>query len=57
MTLMLYFSDFLNKSICCWYSFELPHVVEAIQMSTNNISFYKEGKKEHGLQPEDYKVA
>ena len=32
----------LYKSICCWYSFELPRqVVEAIQMSTNNICFYR----------------
>ena len=32
----------LYKNICCWYSFELPRQVEAIQMSTNNIRFYKE---------------
>ena len=36
-----YFSDFLYKIICCWYSFELPRLVEAIQMSTNNM-FYTE---------------
>ena len=36
------FSDFLDKSICCWYSFELPQLVEAIQTSTHNICFYKE---------------
>ena len=35
------FSDFLYKSICCGYSFE----VEAIQMSTHNICFYKEVDK------------
>ena len=29
------------KIICCWYSFELPRHVEAIQMSTNNICFCK----------------
>ena len=40
-----YFSDFLHKSICCWYSSELPQLVEAIQMSTNNICFYKEVDK------------
>ena len=33
------------KSICCGYSFELPRLVEAIQMSTNNIYFYKEVDK------------
>ena len=37
-TLMRYFlSDFRYKSICCWYSFELPRLVEAIQKSTNNV--------------------
>ena len=39
------FSDFLDKNICCnscWYSFELPGLVEAIQTSTHNICFYKE---------------
>ena len=35
----------LYKSICCWYSFELPQLVEAIQMSTNNICFHKENQK------------
>ena len=34
-------SDCLYKSICCWYSFELPRLVEAIQMSTHNICLYK----------------
>ena len=38
-------SDFLYKSICCGYSFELPQLVEANQMSTNNICFYKEVDK------------
>ena len=32
------FSDFLYKSICCWYSFEF-------QTSTDNIYFYKEVDK------------
>ena len=45
MILKQYFSDFLHKSICFWYSFELPQQVEAIQMSTNNIRFYKEVDK------------
>ena len=42
---LLYFYLLLYKSICCWYSFELPQLVEAIQMSTNNIGFYKENQK------------
>ena len=33
-----FFSDFLYKSICCGYSFE----VVAIQMCTHNICLYKE---------------
>ena len=39
------FSSTLYKSICCGYSFELPQLVEAIQMSTHNIWFYKENQK------------
>ena len=38
------FSDFLYKGICCWYSFELPRLVEAIQKSNNNTCFYKKKK-------------
>ena len=38
------FSDLLFESICCGYSFELPQLVEAIQMSTHNIYFYKVDK-------------
>ena len=34
---LVYFYFLLHKSICFWYSFELPQQVEAIQMSTNNI--------------------
>ena len=34
------FSDFLYKNICCGYSFELPQLVEAIQMSYHNICFF-----------------
>ena len=34
-----FFYGFLCKSINCWYSFEWPQLVEAIQMSTNNICF------------------
>ena len=29
----------------CGYSFELPRLVEAIQMSTHNVCFYKEVDK------------
>ena len=36
------FSDFLYKNICCGHSFEF---VEAIQMSSHNICFYKEVDK------------
>ena len=39
----IFFSEFLYKSICCWYLFELP--VKPSQMSTNNICFYKEANK------------
>ena len=39
---MRFFSEFLYKSICCGYSFELHRQVDAIQMSTDNICLYKE---------------
>ena len=39
------FSDILYKSICCWYSFELPRLVKEIHMSSHNICFYKEVDK------------
>ena len=46
MILKQYFSDFLQKSKRYWYSFELPQLVKAIQMSTNNnICFYKDVDK------------
>ena len=38
---LIFVSDCLYKSICCGYSFELPRLVEAIQMSTHNICFYE----------------
>ena len=38
-----FFSDFLYKSICCGYSFELQ--VNAIQMGTHNICLYEEVDK------------
>ena len=39
------FSDFLHKNLCCGYSFELPRLVEAIQMISLNICFYREVDK------------
>ena len=41
------FSDFLYKGICCGDSFELHRQVDAIQMSTHNICFYKEVKQKY----------
>ena len=38
---MRFFSDFLYKSICCGYSFELHRQVDAIQMSIHNICLCK----------------
>ena len=37
---ILFSSDFLYKSICCGYSFELHRQVDAIQMGTHNICLY-----------------
>ena len=42
-----YFSDFLYKSICCGYSFELHQQVDAIQMGTHNICLYTEKDKKY----------
>ena len=39
------FSDFLYKSIHCGYSFELPRLVKASQMSSYIICFYNEVDK------------
>ena len=39
--LFYFFSDFLEKSICCGYSFELHQQADAIQMGTHNICLYK----------------
>ena len=33
--------------MCCEYAFELHRQVNAIQMSTNNICFYKEVDKKY----------
>ena len=35
------FSDFLYKSVCCRYPFELHRQVDAIQMGTHNTRLYK----------------
>ena len=52
MTLMqccciFFSSDFLYKSICCGYSFELHRQVDAIQMGSHNICLYKEVDKKY----------
>ena len=47
MFLWVCFSEFLYKSICCGYSFELHWQVDAIQMGTHNICFYKEVDKKY----------
>ena len=50
--LFLFFSEFLYKSICCGYPFELHPQVDAIQMGTHNICLYKEvDKKYTGFNP------
>ena len=43
--LFFFFPDFLFKSICCGYSFELLQQSNAIQMGTHNICLYKEVDK------------
>ena len=40
-------SDFLYKSICCEYSFELHRQVDAVQMGTHKICLYKEVYKNY----------
>ena len=42
------FSDFLDKSISCGYSFELHRQIDAIQMGTHTICLYKVEKKYTG---------
>ena len=42
-----FLSDFLYKSICCGYPFELHRQVDAIQMGTRNICLYKEADKKY----------
>ena len=43
----VFFSDFLYKSICCGYPFELHRQVDAIQMGTHNTCLYKEIDKKY----------
>ena len=45
MLMKYFFPDFIYKSICFGYSFELPQLVEAIQVSMHNICIYKEVDK------------
>ena len=47
MMFMPFFSEFLYKSICCGYSFELHRQVDAIQMGTHSIGIYKEVAKQY----------
>ena len=44
---MPFFTYFLYKSKCCRYSFELHQQVNAIQMGTYNICFYKKVDKKY----------
>ena len=44
---MRFFSNFLYKSICCGYSFELHPQVDAIQMGTYNTCLYTEIDKKY----------
>ena len=44
---MPFFSEFLHKSICCGYSFELHRQVDAIQMGTHGICLYTEVAKQY----------
>ena len=41
MFCVFFSSDFLSKSICCGYSFELHRQVDAIQMGTHNTAIIK----------------
>ena len=47
MFLYVFFSDFLYKSICCGYSFELHQQVDTIQMGTHSICLYKAVDKKY----------
>ena len=41
MIMRFFFPNFLYTGICCGYSFELHRQVDAIQMCTHSICFYK----------------
>ena len=41
------FRDFIYKSICCGYPFELHQQIDAIQTVTHNICLYKEVDKKY----------
>ena len=43
----VFFLNFLYKSICCGYSFELHRLVDANQMGTHNIYPYEEVDKKY----------
>ena len=45
--ILCFCSDFLYKTICCGYSFELHQQVDAIQMGTYYICLYKEVDKKY----------
>ena len=47
LVFFVFFSDFLSKSICCGYAFELHRQIDAIQMGTHNICLYKEVDKKY----------
>ena len=47
MFLCFFFIEFLYKSICCRYSFELHQQINAIQIGTHNICLYKEVDKKY----------
>ena len=40
-----FFPDFLHKSLCCGYPFELHRQVDALQMGTHSIYLYREVEK------------
>ena len=44
---MFFFPDFLYKSICCGYLFELHRQVSAIQTGTHNICLFEEVDKKY----------
>ena len=47
MYLWVFYSDFLYKSNCCGYPFELHRQTNAIQMATHNICLHKEVDKKY----------